>query len=182
MPEIFDGFALAHVCRATGFRREEVEVLTSRRILLPENTALGHMYHYSDLLVLGIVRCLGRINQKFSGMKRAHEFLKHLRPQDPLRNFKIYINNFRNNILYVGSAPTTANSAEKYLRLISTGELIVVPVGRDLEDTRLRIAEVDREFTRKWSTDEPFSLDDFQRRIWSVHRDSPLMFDAAQQQ
>lgn len=149
--KIFTSFSLDMAADLSGMNKNEISRLRKYGVVTPPKTKQGFSYSFANLLMLRLVKQLRLNDVALKDIKQAHEYLTDLDPEKSLREYKLYIRTDSKEIVYFGEKPDNDHaliSASKFGQLLFAGLLVVIPVGKQLEQVRQSVISFDRDLNK----------------------------------
>jgi len=117
----------------SGLTARQILALEKKAILVPERQYGQKYYSYNDIYILRMIKLLKRDGIHLKKIEMAYEYLRTLKPEDPLSSFTILHDRKE---VYEASTELTV-IASKWGQLTIPGVLTLYSVGSELETTRL---------------------------------------------
>jgi DNA-binding transcriptional MerR regulator len=160
--KVFKGFSLDMAADLSGLDKSEIKRLRNYGIVSPPRTKQGFAYTFANLLMLRLIKQLRLNDVNLKDIRNAHEYLSELDPNKNLREFKLYIRTDSKEIVYFGEKPDNRHAlinASKFGQLLLDGLLVVIPVGKQLEQVRQNVIDFDRELDQSMRSTKVIPLD-----------------------
>jgi DNA-binding transcriptional MerR regulator len=160
--KVFNGFSLDMAADLSGLKSHEINRLRDFGVVKPTKTRQGFSYSFADLLMLRLVRQLRLNDVKLKDIHQANKYLSDLDPSRNLNNYKLYIRTDSKEIVFFGDQVDNRHaliSASKFGQLLLAGLLVVIPVGRQLENLRRNVISFDRDLDRSMRAQKVIPLD-----------------------
>jgi DNA-binding transcriptional MerR regulator len=160
--KFFNGFSLDMAADLSGMDKREISRLREYGVVSPPKTKQGFSYSFANLLMLRLIKQLRLNDVTLKDIGQAHEYLTGLNPDRSLREYKLYIRTDSREIVYFGERPENHHaliSASKFGQLLLDGLLVVIPVGKQLEQVRQNVINFDHDLDRSMRAKKVIPLD-----------------------
>ena len=149
--KLFKGFALDMASDFTGLSKGEIRWLVQTNIISPHKDAGAYCYSFKELIMLRLIRLLKLYRVKVKNIKQARKYLKSLDEKKDLTQYQLYVRTDTNHILYLGEQPDEGVLVDtnQYGQLVQKNCLSILPVGRDLEQMRSEVVDLDETLAKR---------------------------------
>lgn len=150
MLQIFDGFGRDQVCDITGLSKTDLANVVKQKIVQPERTRVGYKYTFQDLIFLRLINTLRTFKVSVKNIRNAHHYLKDINPSKSLIHYALWLGRDSKKIFYLGEEvdPDYIVSASDFGQLYAKGMILIIPVGKHLEETRKEVIDLDKRLAR----------------------------------
>jgi len=128
-------FTVDYAADFSGLTEKRISTLEKKGILSPEKHARARYYSYGDIYILRVVRILRASGIHLSNIEAAYEYLKALKPDQPLTSFILLHDGKEVYALLDGNTV----SATRFGQMILEGTVKMIAVGSELEALRLKM-------------------------------------------
>lgn len=129
-------FTIDFAADFSGLSESKINALEKKGILKPRRHGRSRYYGYSDIYILRIIKILRGLGIRHIDISAAYEFLKDIRPEQPLSSFTLLHDYHKVYALIDGK---TLVNASAWGQQIFEGTIQMEAIGSELERLRKNI-------------------------------------------